>query len=318
MTDAHVFERVALVIAQVPGVGRRRLRQLTAAAGEPAGGEAIRTAEALHAFLSQAAPRVGMAVPAASACRTAWETGSRLFDRCRQRGWQVWTPRSAAYPEALQRLSDPPAVLFVHGTGALPAGPRLAIVGTREPTPWGEATAADAARLAAACDVLVISGLAWGIDTAAHMAVVDAGGRTWAMLPSALDVVYPSANRALASRIVEAGGALLSEYPPGTRPQPTFFIERDRLQAALADAVLVVETGRTGGTQHTIRFARQLGVPVWTILPAEVVTDDRLDPSALPVAQQGTWDLWRGGAPLATPEWLARQYRGARGQGRLF
>lgn len=321
MADEGRHERAALALARLPGVGRRRLRQLLAAVdrlGESERGHVVRSAEDLQAFLAHAAPSVGMAVPAAVACRTAWDAGGRLLEQCEQRGWQVWTARCSAYPQALHRLADPPAILFVQGATPRLEGPRLAIVGTRDPTPWGVDTAAAAARVAVAHRVLVVSGLAWGVDTAAHAAVVEAGGTTWAILPAALDLIYPSANRALASRIVEAGGALVSEYPPGTRPHPTFFIERDRVQAALVDAVLVVETGRTGGTQHTIRFARTLGVPVWATLPPDVVAGAGGDPRLLPVAQQGTWDLWKGGAPLVTPEWLESYYRREPGQGRLF
>jgi predicted Rossmann fold nucleotide-binding protein DprA/Smf involved in DNA uptake len=158
---------------------------------------------------------------------------------------------------------------------------------------------------------VVVAGLALGIDTAAHASAVEAGGLTWAVLPSALDSIYPAANQALAARIVDTGGALVSEYPPGTRVRRTLFVERDRLQAALADAVLVIETGRTGGTQHTIRYARALDTPVWTTLPDEVLAGGQTA-GELPVAQQGTWDLWRSGAAVLTPADLAARVRASR------
>jgi len=281
---------VALALARLPGVGRRRLRRLLVRAREIRLG----TAAEFAAFVQRELPRLRRPAAGAHECERAWREAEALERTCVRRGWHVWRFGAPDYPEVLLGLADPPALLFLQGPPRLPRGPRLAIVGTREPTAWGAATAADCGRAAARAGALVVSGLARGIDTAAHAAVVEAGGATWATLPAGLDVIYPESNRGLAARIVETGGALVSEYWPGTRPRPTRFVERDRLQAALADAVLVVETGRTGGTQHTIRFARELGVPIWVAFPEEAVRAQ--DPAGLPEAQQGTWDLLRQGA----------------------
>jgi predicted Rossmann fold nucleotide-binding protein DprA/Smf involved in DNA uptake len=153
---------------------------------------------------------------------------------------------------------------------------------------------------------MVVAGLAWGVDTAAHTAAVERAGCTWAVLPSGLDLVFPPSNASLSERIVAGGGALLSEYFPGTRPHHTFFVERDRLQAALSDAVVVVETGLAGGTMHTVRFAKALNVPIHVTLP------DELDPASvgrvdeLPEPQRGTWRLLREGASRITPQQIER------------
>jgi DNA protecting protein DprA len=266
------------------------------------------TAAALAAWLREQAPLVRVAVPGAASCDTAWREATELARTCRRRGWHVWTIGHAEYPERLGRLADPPAVLFVQGPATFPDARSIAIVGTREPSAWGEAMASACAAAAAAAGAVVVSGLAWGIDTAAHTAVVEARGRTWATLPAGLDIVVPSSNRALAARIVDCGGALVSEYEPGSRPHPTFFVERDRLQAALADVVLAIETGRTGGTHHTIGFARELGVPVWVTLP-EAAKVPQVDPGSLPVPQQGTFELWRSGCPAVGPDDVARWVR---------
>lgn len=291
---------LALALARLPGVGRRRLRRLLIGAG----GLEINDAAELLDFLARHAYDVGLDLPTQDACLAAWDEGRRIRELCWRRNWHVWTVGAPDYPSQLERLEDPPAMLFVHGPPRLPATPRLAIVGTREPTPWGEATARGCARTAVEAGAIVVSGLAWGIDTAAHLGAVDHGGLTWAVLPGGLDIIYPGSNRALAARIVDGGGALVSEYLPGTRARPTFFVERDRLQAALSDTLLVVETGRTGGTHHTIRFARALEVPVWITLPPDVVTDASAG-ERLPTSQQGTWDLWRGGARLVTADEVA-------------
>jgi DNA processing protein len=293
MSRSMAHEAVAaLALARLPGVGRRRLRRLLARAAE------IRpdTAARFEAFVRAELASPGRPAPGASDCERAWREAAALARTCRRRGWHLWRFGAPDYPAVLRRLAHPPALLFVQGATRLPQVPRLAIVGTREPTAWGEATAAECGRAAARAGALVVSGLARGIDTAAQSAVVEAGGATWAMLPSGLEAIYPESNRGLAARIVATGGALVSEYWPDTRPRPAFFVARDRLQAALADAVLVIETGRTGGTQHTIRFARELGVPVWVAFPEDAEATAARDAARLPEAQQGTWDLVRHGA----------------------
>jgi DNA processing protein len=289
----------ALALARLPGVGRRRLRRLLARAAE----FQPETAARFAAFVRAELPRLRRPAPGRADCEQGWREAEAFARACCRRGWHLWHLGAPGYPQVLRRLADPPALLFVHGPVRLPPLRRIAIVGTREPTAWGEAAAAALGRIAARGGTLVVSGLARGIDTAAHTAVVEAGGTTWATLPAGLDVIYPGSNRGLAARIVETGGALLSEYWPGTRPRPAFFVERDRLQAALADAVLVVETDRTGGTQHTIRFARELGVPIWVALPEEAAA--ARDPGHLPEAQRGTWDLWRQGAVRVDADSLA-------------
>ncbi|MDR2103323.1 MAG: DNA-protecting protein DprA, partial [Treponema sp.] len=125
---------------------------------------------------------------------------------------------SSDYPPLLREIWDPPALLFYRGILPAPDKPLAAIVGTRRPTPRGLAQAYDIARDIAAEGIPVVSGLALGIDAMAHRGALDGGGPTLAVLGSALDQVYPSSNRLLARRILEAGGGLLSEYPPGVGP----------------------------------------------------------------------------------------------------
>jgi predicted Rossmann fold nucleotide-binding protein DprA/Smf involved in DNA uptake len=151
----------------------------------------------------------------------------------------------------------------------------------------------------------VVSGLAAGIDTVAHTAVVERQGVTWATLPGGLDVIYPPSNRRLAARIVETGGALISEYLPGTRPLPRFFVERDRLQAALADLVVVVETEPRGGTMHTVRVARSLRVPIRVAFPDDAAVVSETGPGALPEVERGTWALLQDGEPRLERETFA-------------
>lgn len=291
---------VALALAKLPGVGRRRLRRgiIRLRQGPAAACEDVSEALAL------ALDAMSIRQPSTGARERAWDAARRVRDRCWQQGWHVWVIGGPGYPAALMRLDDPPALLFVDGPPTLPSMPRIAIVGTRDPSEWGRTMAGACARASTRGGAIVVSGLAVGIDTAAHEAVVDEGGQTWATLPSGLDVPYPPANHLLAARIVEAGGALVSEYWPGAPPQVQRFVERDRLQVGLSAVVLVVETRRTGGTQHTIRCARRFGVPVWTTLPDEITEQAHRSVEPPASAQLGCWDLWRGGAARVTSDML--------------
>jgi DNA processing protein len=319
--------RVALALASLRGVGRRRLRQMVSAVG---GGETD-DVRGFGELVARDSRRLRFAMPDADSIARAWEEGLRLADTCRRRGWRVEVLGAAGYPQPLCRLPDPPALLFVQGGPLDLDPPRVAIIGTRDPTPWGQRMARDCALAAARAGAVVVAGLAWGVDTEAHAAVVARRGVTWATLPGSIDCIYPEANTLLARRMVEHGGGLLSEYLPGTRPQPSFFVERDRLQAALADAVVVIETGLTGGTMHTVRFARELGVPLHVTLPAEPDVDGSGVAVEPPDARRGTHQLHRDGAPTIDPPGLARLVesirrgrqagtptRGEPPQGRLF
>ena len=131
------------------------------------------------------------------------------------------------------------------------------------------------------------------------------------MLAHGLHTVLPSSNRALAKRIVDEGGALISEYAPGEPAQRHYYIERDRIQAGLSDAVLVIETDLDGGAMHTVRFAEQVRVPVWVTFPSAKFRTSHAKRSDLPEAQRGTWELLhrKAGARVATVKDLERMMR---------
>lgn len=176
---------------------------------------------------------------------------------------------AAGYPPALGALHDPPFGLF--GRGAVPEalarlveGPAVAVVGSRRATGAGLAFARDLGACLAERGAVVVSGLAHGIDAAAHQGALEAGGVTVAVLGCGVDVPYPRRNRGLAARIAERG-ALLSEYWPGTPPAPWRFPARNRIVAGLAGAVAVVEAGRRSGALITADFALELGRPVLAV-----------------------------------------------------
>lgn len=176
-------------------------------------------------------------------------------------------PREAAqYPARLRRLPCPPAQLWVRGQlpPAPGAGPRpaaIAIVGSRAASGPGCEWTEELGRLLGRAGVAVISGGAFGIDAAAHRGALEGGGATYAVLGCGADVVYPDRHARLFDEIERRGG-LFSEYPPGTKPRPGQFPMRNRIIAALADAVVVVEAAARSGALITAELAEGLGVPV--------------------------------------------------------
>lgn len=166
-------------------------------------------------------------------------------------------------PESLLRLSDPPKTLWLEG--GLPKEPGVAIVGTRNCTSYGRRVAFSLGRAVGAAGWPVISGLARGIDAAAHRGTVAASGRGYAVLGSGIDVIYPAENSDLAATLIAAEGGILSEYPPGTPPAPFRFPARNRIIAGLSSAVVVVEAGLKGGALITARIALELGIDVLAV-----------------------------------------------------
>ena len=156
-----------------------------------------------------------------------------------------------------------PSQLWVRGKVPLITG--VAIVGTRRCTEYGRSVARSLGHAVASAGWPVISGLARGVDAAAHAGTLDAGGEGFAVLGSGVDVIYPAENRGLAAQLVERSGGLISEYPPGTPPAPFRFPARNRIIAGLAGAVIVVEAAVTGGALITARLALEQGKDVLAV-----------------------------------------------------
>jgi DNA processing protein len=184
--------------------------------------------------------------------------------RLEKAGVQVITWQSPEYPDRLRNIYHPPPVLYLRGSLAPADEWAVAVVGTRRATVYGkEATRHIAGELARA-GVTVISGLARGIDTAAHQAALDAGGRTIAVLGSGVDVVYPAENRRLMQHIIEEG-AVLSEYALGRPPEASNFPPRNRLISGLSLGVTVVEAGARSGALITADYAAEQGRDVFAV-----------------------------------------------------
>ena len=173
------------------------------------------------------------------------------------------------YPEALLPFDDSPPLLFVRGQ--LPDKPSLAIVGSRRATSYGKGQAVRFATRFAEAGIIVTSGGAAGIDTAAHQGALDAQGGTIAIIACGLDYTYPAENRGLFERIVAQGGAIVSEFALGTRPEPWRFPARNRIIAGLSQATVVIESPEQSGALITARNAAEYGRDVW-VVPGAVDT----------------------------------------------
>ena len=254
-------------LAGLPGVGPARLRGLVAAWGSAGA----------WARLVEGAPLAHPDLEASVQGRldglvTSWRRAARVFDvaafwECHQAaGIEVLRRGGPGYPAALALDPDPPEVLFAQGRLAAVEAPCVAVVGTRACTRYGHDVARRLGRDLAGSGVAVVSGLAAGIDGAAHEGALDAvaGGPPIAVVGSGLDVVYPQRHRALWHRVGEAG-LLLSEAPLGTRPEPWRFPARNRLIAALSRVVVVVESPGHGGALLTAGEAADRGVPVMAV-----------------------------------------------------
>ena len=201
------------------------------------------------------------------------------------------TLKNNGIPVRLQRIPSPPKELFHRGQplDELLKRPAVAIVGSRGVSPYGVQVTSHLAGKLAEQGIVVISGLALGVDAIAHEAALKAGGLTIAVLPSSVEAPYPATNRQLAEKILEQGGALVSEYPgdfPGSFK--TNFVARNRLVAGLSDAIVITEAAEASGSLHTAQFARKQGKPVLAVpgnitSPGSVGTNGLIKAGAAPV-----------------------------------
>jgi DNA processing protein len=184
-----------------------------------------------------------------------------------KQGVRKLTPYSKGFPEILRQIPSPPKQLFCRGAplDELLARPRLAIVGSRSVSPYGRQVTEQLARRLAEQGIIVVSGLALGVDAIGHRAALAAGGLAIAVLPGSLDKIHPATNVRLAEEILNTGGVLVSEYDEGAVTYKQNFIARNRLVAGLSQAVLITEAAEKSGSLHTARFALEQGKDVLAV-----------------------------------------------------
>ena len=203
-----------------------------------------------------------------SACQ---KKAVRFLEAAREGGFEALAWYDPIYPAYLAEISDPPAVLWLRGNRAALGRPAVAIVGSRSASPYAQEVAEQLAGALSRQGVAVVSGLARGVDAAAHRGALDGPGGTIAVVGSGVDVVYPLEHAALAGRIADEGGALISELPPGMPPLPHHFPRRNRLISGLSLAVVVVEAAAQSGSLITARFAAEQGREVMAV-PGNVLS----------------------------------------------
>jgi DNA processing protein len=241
----------------------------------------------------------GLNLPASSAqflfsgqARSEAERELALIEELKGR---VLTYGEEEYPEQLREIFDPPPLLWVLGDVKLLSRPSIAVVGTRHPTPYGMGMAEVLARDLASHRMLILSGMARGVDTAAHKGALSTG-KTAAVWGTGVDVIYPKENKALAEKILLSGGVIISEYKMGTFPAPQNFPRRNRIISGISMGVLVVEAGENSGTRVTARCALEQNRDIFAV-PGNVTTKNAWGPNTL--IKQGaklvaTWeDVWQ-------------------------
>ena len=283
---AHLEEWLALSLT--PGLGPTRSRKLV---------EHFGSADAV--FRASLTELEGAAIQAASAQSIATGKSTELAQeeiaRAAAAGVTLLSMEDALYPRRLKEIYDPPLILYVRGDAEILSRPGIAMVGTRHPTPYGSGMAERLATDLAAQGLVIISGMARGVDTASHRGAIAAKGKTVAVFGTGVDVIYPKENSRLSEQILALGGALISEFALGSFAAPQNFPIRNRILSGMSIGVLVVEAAEYSGTRITARLALEQNRDVFAV-PGNVTNKNSWGPNTL--IKQGaklvaTWeDVW--------------------------
>jgi DNA processing protein len=284
--STHLLEWLA--ISLTPGLGPTRARKLV---------EHLGSAEAvLHASLTEL-ESTGIPVVSAQSLATgkSAELAREEIAQAAAADIAMVSLDDPSYPPRLKEIYDPPLILRVRGNPDVLTKPGIAMVGTRHPTPYGSGMAERLACDLAAQGLVIISGMARGIDTSSHRGAISAKGKTVAVFGTGVDVIYPKENSRLSEQILALGGALISEFPLGTFAAPQNFPIRNRIISGMSVGVLVVEAAEYSGTRITARCALEQNRDVFAV-PGNVTNKNSWGPNTL--IKQGaklvaTWeDVW--------------------------
>lgn len=277
-----------LALSLTPGLGPTRARKLVEHFGGP---EAV--------FRASLTELEGTAIQVVSAQSLATGKSGELareeIARAAAAGVTVISGDDPSYPPRLKEIYDPPLILYVRGNLEVLTKPGIAMVGTRHPTPYGSGMAERLACDLAAQGLVIISGMARGVDTASHRGAISAKGKTIAVFGTGVDVIYPKENSRLSEQMLAFGGALISEFPLGTFAAPQNFPIRNRILSGMSVGVLVVEAAEYSGTRITARCALEQNRDVFAV-PGNVTNKNSWGPNTL--IKQGaklvaTWeDVW--------------------------
>ncbi len=282
----HLLEWLAISLTH--GLGPTKARKLVEHFGTP---EAV-----FHASLTELESTGIQAVSAQSiATGKSAELAREEIARAAAAGVTIISLDDPAYPPRLREIYDPPLILYIRGDPAVLARAGIAMVGTRHPTPYGTGMAERLACDLALQGLVIISGMARGVDTASHRGAISAKGKTIAVFGTGVDVIYPKENSRLSEQILALGGALISEFPLGTFAAPQNFPIRNRILSGMSIGVLVVEAAEYSGTRITARCALEQNRDVFAV-PGNVTNKNSWGTNTL--IKQGakltaTWeDVW--------------------------
>ncbi|HLJ28483.1 MAG TPA: DNA-processing protein DprA [Candidatus Angelobacter sp.] len=276
-----------LALSLTPGLGPTRGRKLVEHFRNPQ--------DVFHASLTEL-EALGLQAHSAQSIvlGKSLELATEEFSKATAGGISILTREDAVWPNRLNEIYDPPLVLYVRGSVEPISRPGIAVVGTRHPTPYGIGMAERLACDLAARGLIIVSGLARGVDAAAHRGALK-GGKTVAVFGTGVDEIYPKENKKIAESILASGGALVSEFALGSFPAPQNFPIRNRIISGLALGVLVVEAGEYSGTRITARCALEQSRELFAV-PGNVISRNSWGPNTL--IKQGakltaTWeDVW--------------------------
>jgi len=274
IADSHEIEliRLAIEITLLPGVGlitQNRIRKN------------IPRIEKLFSMNEDGLESVGVPKEAIMPIRRRAfrEEAEKIYKWAVNAGVHVLITDTRCYPELLGEIHDPPTVLYARGNLDALDKPRIAIVGTRRPSVYGLRMAEESGAELGERDLCVVSGLARGVDAAAHSGCLEKDGTAIAVLGCGIDIIYPREHQQLAARIAQKG-LIISEFPPGTSPSPRNFPIRNRIVSGLSFGVLVVEAGERSGSLITARLAMEQNREVFAI-PGNVTSPLSLGPNYL-------------------------------------
>lgn len=301
IAGTHGLEWLALSLT--PGLGPTKSRKLAEHFG---GTEGI--------FRASLTELEGTGIQAVSAQSLATGKSAELtreeMARAAELGVTVVSMDDPSYPPRLREIYDPPLVLYVRGNLEVLTRPGIAMVGTRHPTPYGTGMAERLGCDLAAQGLVILSGMAPGVDTASHRGAISAKGKTLAVFGTGVDLIYPKENSRLSEQILALGGALISEFPLGTFAAPQNFPIRNRIISGMSLGALVVEAAEYSGTRITARCALEQNREVFAV-PGNVTNKNSWGPNTL--IKQGaklvaTWEDVLGGTP-----YRCATYAGSRG-----
>ncbi len=251
--------RVILALQQIPAMGAQRIRLLLGQVEEPAQVFSLgrKRLQKLNGF--------GDKIINSILGFDNWQDIDEILKKTEQLNARLVSWFDEDYPPLLRETGDPPLLLWVLGDVSNLKKDGIAVIGTRKPGKYGQLVAQQFTKELVAHNAVVTSGLAYGIDTIAHRAAVDAGGKTIAVLGSGIDWIYPAANKKLANDILENGGTIISEFLPGSKPDAGNFPVRNRIVSGLSRGVLVIESGMEGGSMITARIALEQNREVFAV-----------------------------------------------------